>query len=153
MFFRIVEVAGAGGGLLGATTGIARTAAVVAAAGLVILAAFQVSLALGAPLGRAAWGGTRTHLPTGLRVASAVAVVVWLLAAAIVLGRAGSDLVPLPAGALRWGTWILFGLLLVGALMNVASKSPWERYLWGPFAFVLAILCFVVARSPLDPAA
>ena len=77
----------------------------------------------------------------------------WLLAAAIVLGRAGSDLISLPAGVLRRGTWILVGLLVVGALMNVASKSPWERYLWGPFAFVLAILCFIVARSPLDPAA
>ena len=139
--------------MIGATTGAVRTAAVVAAVGFVVLAAFQASLALGAPFGRAAWGGTRTHLPTGLRIASAVAVIVWLLAAAIVLGRAGTDLVSLPAGVLRWGTWILAGLLVVGALMNVASKSPWERYLWGPFAFVLAILCFIVARSPLEPAA
>ena len=31
----------------------------------------------------------------------------------------------------RWGTWVLFGLLLLGALMNVASSSVWERYSWG----------------------
>jgi hypothetical protein len=138
--------------LIGATTGSARTAALVAAVGFVVLAAFQASLALGAPFGRAAWGGSRTHLPTALRVASAVAVAVWLLAGAIVLGRAGFDLVSLPASALRWGAWILAGVLFVGSLMNVASKSRWERYLWGPLAFALAILCFVVARSPLEPA-
>ena len=45
------------------------------------------------------------------------------------------------------GTWILVGVLLVGALMNFASSSPWERFLWGPLALVLAVLCFVLARS------
>ena len=36
---------------------------------------------------------------------------------------------------------------LGGALMNFASSSPWERFLWGPLALVLAGLCFVLARS------
>jgi hypothetical protein len=31
--------------------------------------------------------------------------------------------------------------------MNFASSSPWERFLWGPLALLLAALCFVVARS------
>ena len=131
----------------------ARTAAVAAAVGFLAIAAFQVALALGAPLGRAAWGGTRTDLPTGLRIASAVAVVVWALAATIVLGRAGFDIFSLPASVVRWGTWILIGLSLLGALMNFASSSPWERFLWAPLALILAALCFVVARSGVDPAA
>jgi hypothetical protein len=33
--------------------------------------------------------------------------------------------------------------------MNFASRSPWERFLWGPVALILAALCLVVARSPL----
>ena len=104
-------------------------------------------LALDAPLGRAACGGTRTHLPRGLRIASAVAVVFWALAALIVLGRAEFQVSPIPDTVARWGTWVLVGVLLVGALMNFASSSPWERFLWGPLALVLAVVCFVIARS------
>ena len=125
----------------------ARGVAVAAAVGFLVIAIFQAALALGAPLGRAAWGGTRTHLPTGLRIASAAAVVFWLFAALIVLGRAGFDVSPISGTPTRWGAWILVGVLLIGALMNFASSSPWERFLWGPLALVLAVLCFVLARS------
>ena len=124
-----------------------RTAAVAAAIGFLAIAVFQAALAFGAPLGRAAWGGARTHLPTRLRVASGVAVVFWLLAALAILARAGFDVSPLSGAVALWGTWILVVLLPIGALMNIASSSPWERFLWGPLALVLAILCFVVARS------
>jgi hypothetical protein len=124
-----------------------RTLALVAAAGFVAIAAFQAALALGAPLGRAAWGGTRTHLPPGLRVASAIAVVFWSLAATVVLARSGVDATFIPDVIARWGTWVLLVVLAVGAVMNAASSSPWERYLWAPLATVLAVLCFFVARG------
>jgi hypothetical protein len=124
-----------------------RVAAVVAAVGFLAIAAFQLALALGAPFGRAAWGGTRTYLPVGLRIASGVAIVVWLVAAAIVLGRIGIEVVPLPVDFLRWGAWALVVLLAIGATMNFASQSPWERFLWGPFAAILAVLAVIVARS------
>ena len=100
-----------------------------------------------APLGRAAWGGAHTHLPMGLRVASAFSVEVWVLAALIVLGRAGFGVSPLPLGFVRWGTWILVGVLPLGAVMNFASPSNWERFLWGPVALILAALCLAVARG------
>jgi hypothetical protein len=129
------------------TSDLARAAAVAAAAGFLLIALFQVALALGAPLGRAAWGGTHTRLPTDLRLASAAATVAWLLAALIVLGRAGFQVSPLAGGFVRWGTWILVGVSLLGAFLNFASPSRWERFLWGPIALALAALCFVVARS------
>lgn len=125
----------------------ARTAAVAAAVGFIGIAAFQAALALGAPLGRAAWGGTYVQLPMGLRVASAFAVGVWVLAALIVLGRAGFQVSPLPVGFVRWGTWILVAASVLAALMNFASPSSWERFLWGPVALILTGLCLVVARS------
>jgi len=125
----------------------ARTAALGAAIGFGAIAVFQLTLALGAPFGRAAWGGTHTNLSTGLRIASAVAVAFWLLAALTVLARGGSEAIPLPGGFVRWGTWLLVGLLPLGALMNFASSSVWERFLWGPLAAILAVLCLVVARS------
>jgi hypothetical protein len=121
--------------------------AVAAATGFLAIAAFQIALALGAPLGRAAWGGTYVHLPMGLRIASAFAVGVWLLAAMIVLGRAGFQVSPLPQAFVRWGTWVLVGVSVLGALLNFASRSSWERFLWGAVALILASLCLVVARG------
>lgn len=130
----------------------ARAAAVAAAVGFLTIAAFQAALALGAPLGRAAWGGTHVQLPMGLRAASAFAFGVWSLAALIVLGRAGFHVSPLPSALHRWGTWILVGVLALGALLNLASPSSWERYLWGPVALILAGLCLLLALSAATPA-
>jgi hypothetical protein len=123
-----------------------RTLAVIAAVGFVAIAVFQAALAFGAPLGRAAWGGTRAHLPPGLRVASGIAAVFWSIAAAVVLARAGVGATVLPEVA-RWGTWILVVVLGLGAVMNAASSSPWERYLWAPLSLGLAVVCFFVARG------
>jgi hypothetical protein len=125
----------------------ARTAAVLAAAGFLVIAVFQAALVLGAPLGRAAWGGQQERLPTRLRIGSAVAVAIWVLSALIVLGRAGVEAFPFPDTVERWGTWVVVGLLSIGVLMNVASSSRWERYLWGPLALILAVLTLVVALS------
>jgi hypothetical protein len=129
----------------------ARMAAVAAAVGFLAIAAFQAALALGAPLGRAAWGGTHAQLPTGLRIASAFAFGVWAFAALIVLGRAGFHLSPLPTAVLRWGTWILVGVLALGAVLNFASPSSWERFMWGPIALILAGLCLLLALSAAAP--
>ncbi|HEX6401319.1 MAG TPA: hypothetical protein VF108_12745 [Actinomycetota bacterium] len=124
-----------------------RTLAVISAVGCVAIAVFQAALALGAPLGRAAWGGTRSHLPPGLRVASGIAAVFWSCAAAVVLARSDVGATFLPDVVARWGTWILVVVLAIGAVMNAASSSRWERYLWAPLALVLAVLCFFIARS------
>jgi hypothetical protein len=130
-----------------AITGTARLPGGVAAAGFVLVAMFQAALALGAPWGRAAWGGAHRRLPGGLRIASAVAVILWLAAALVVLARAGYVWSPIPSGVARWGTWVLFGLLVVGTLMNVVSRSRPERLIQTPIAAVLAILCLLVAIS------
>ena len=123
-------------------------AAVVAAAGFVGIALFQLALALGAPLGRAAWGGANAILPIRLRRASAVAVVIWLLAAVLILARAGVISVPLPQVVLVVGAWVLVVTSVVGALVNLASSSPWERFGWAPYAATLAVLSLVVALGP-----
>jgi hypothetical protein len=65
-------------------------AAVAAAAGFAGFAAFELALALGAPLGRAAMGGTHTYLPAGLRIVSGIAALIWALAALVVCAAAGT---------------------------------------------------------------
>jgi len=125
---------------------LSRFAAGAAATGLLLFACFQASLALGAPWADAAWGGGRDALPPSLRIASAFAVVFLVVAAAIVLGRAGywgrDDG---PFGVFRWGTWALVVVLILSGLANVASSSAWERFLNGPVGLLLGLLCLIVA--------
>jgi hypothetical protein len=128
---------------MAATT--ATQSAAVAAVGFVLVAGFQVALALGAPWGRAAWGGAHERLPKGLRVASSFAGILWLVAALMVLSRADYEWSPIPFSVARWGTWVLFGMLMLGTLMNLASPSRLERLIQTPIAAVLSILCLLVA--------
>lgn len=119
------------------------------AVGLLIVAAFQVVLTFGAPLGAAAMGGTNPgRLPDAVRLVTGVSAFVWLFAALLVLAR-GGRIVFFPEAVSRRGTWLLVGLLGVGALLNFASSSPWERFGWAPFTLVLFILSVVLARSGL----
>lgn len=120
------------------------------AVGLLIVTAFQAALTFGAPFGAAALGGTNPgQLPDPVRFVTGFSAVVWLFAALLVLARGGLALAPLPGGVFRVGTWVLVGLLGLGALMNFASSSPWERFGWGPFTLVMFTLCVVLARSGL----
>lgn len=76
-----------------------RALSIIAAAGFGLLAAFQLAIALGAPFGKASWGGSHAAaLPIELRVASGVAVGVYLFAALIILARGGVAISPLSAG-------------------------------------------------------
>jgi len=123
-----------------------RNAALAAGVGFLGNAAFQAALAFGAPLGHASWGGVyEGQLPRRLRIVSGVAVGVHVLAALLVLGRAGYRVVPLPEDLLRWGTRALVVLSFLGAVPNFASSSKWERFGWGPVALILAVLSLFVA--------
>ena len=132
--------------LLAISSSAIHSAAMAAGAGFLLVAGFQVALALSAPWGRAAWGGTHPgRLPQNLRIASAFAAVFWVLAASLIFARAGHQLIPLPFTVGSWASWVLFGLLTVGALMNLASRSKLERIIQAPTAAILAVLCLVVA--------
>jgi len=119
-------------------------AAWVAVALIAVLTVFQLALALGAPAGAAAWGGSHPGvLPTRLRVASALVAIFFYPVVAIELLNAdgvidvGPDLSPL------W-LWVLAGLFVLGALANFASRSKIER-IWGPVSLALAVCCGLIA--------
>ena len=118
-----------------------------AAAGFAVQVVFQAAIALGAPLGPYSFGGGHPgRLPTRLRVVSAAAAVVWAFAMLIVLQRGGQIGVVLPGGYVIVATWILVGFLTLSVPLNAISRSRRERP-WALFAAVLAVLCFLVARS------
>jgi len=108
------------------------------------LAAFQLALAAGAPLGHAAWGGAHAHLTTAQRIGSAVSAVFYLVAIGVVRGRATGR----TARRYRWGTWALAVVMALSAIGNVASDSRWENAVMAPLALVLSVLCVVVSRAP-----
>jgi hypothetical protein len=123
-------------------------AAVVAYVLLAALAAFQIALAAGAPLGHLAWGGKHRVLPRGLRIASAVSVLLYGLFAWIIAAAAGSvdrfgDYVP--SG--NWAIWVLTVYFGVGVLANLASRSRPERFVMTPVAAVLCACCLVIALA------
>lgn len=110
---------------------------------LAVVALFQLALASGLPAGAMAWGGARTGvLPTGFRVASAIAglvvypLIAWyLLTASGVIGaHDGSSL----------GVWALAAFFGVGAVANAASRSKPERW-WAPVSAAIAVCCVVIA--------
>jgi hypothetical protein len=124
-----------------------HAAAALAAGGFLLVAVFQIALSLGVPWGRGAWGGVHGDvLPARLRIASAVSAGVLVVAALVVLVRVGYlGNTAIPYGVFRWGTWTLVAAMTLSALANFASSSRWERFLGGPVALLLALLCLVVA--------
>lgn len=125
-----------------------KISAIVAVLLVVVVVIFQIALALGAPFGRAAWGGRHDGaLPPRLRIASGVsALIIYPLIAVAVLevsGVADWDVVPWSDSAVMWA---LTGLFVLGGLANLASRSPRERY-WAPVSLAIAICCAIVASS------
>ncbi|HBO64765.1 TPA: hypothetical protein DD425_02275 [Candidatus Saccharibacteria bacterium] len=103
------------------------------------LVVFQVLLALGAPFGKAAWGGQHTSvLPRKLRVASAISVVLLLCIISVVLSFTG--IVTLYPNAVALGIlWVSAVYFGVGVVMNAISRSRIER-VWSPYSAVICIL-------------
>lgn len=111
---------------------------------LALLAAFQIALALGAPLGRFAWGGQHRVLPPRLRVGSAVLVLIYVLIDLIAWDRVGA-IALFPAGFAEVAMWVIFAYFMLGILMNAVSRSKPERFTMVPVTIVLAVLSLFIA--------
>jgi hypothetical protein len=125
-----------------------RRAELVAGWSLTTVAAFQVALALGAPWGEAAWGGSHPGvLPAEQRVSSALAVPVYAALAGVAFGFVGT---PTVRRRVLRGASIALG---AGALLNLASPSLVERVIWVPVSVVASVALWRAApASPPAPA-
>ena len=124
-------------------------AAIVATVLFAAMAAFQATLAAGAPVGAHVLGGRHSGvLPPRLRAFSAIAAFLLVGFPFVVLARAG--LIGWPAsiaGLLMPASWIVAGFLVLNTLGNLASQSPFERTVLAGTTAVLAILCGFVALT------
>lgn len=119
---------------------IAYSAAVFCIVVNILVAFFQLALALGAPLGEYAWGGRATgKLPTNLRIGSAISFVVLLAIA----GHYASIIGWLPSlldDHMRvYSIWALTGFFALSLAGNLASKSLSERKLFVPVTGALVV--------------
>jgi hypothetical protein len=113
---------------------------------LAVLAVFQLALALGAPMGRFAWGGQHRVLPAKLRIGSLVSILIYAVIALLALDRVDLiDVVPDPVSTV--GMWIVFAYFVLGIPLNAVSRSKAERYTMTPVVAVLAVLSLLVALS------
>jgi len=106
-------------------------------------AAFQAALALGAPFGHIAWGGSTPVLVGPMRWASAAAAIYLLVAAGLMEARAGDWGRRLP----RWLP-LAFNIFLAlqlafNTLANLAAKTGAERYGMGVASALGCGLCLI----------
>ena len=111
------------------------------------LTIFQIALAAGAPIGHLAWGGAARVLPTGLRVASAVSVLLavfgWLT-----IAETGGVIAPVfPEGWLRPVLWGLAGLFGLSVLANLFGARGAERLHGVPLALLCSGSCLALALT------
>jgi hypothetical protein len=126
-------------------------AAVAAAVLMGAVAVFQIALAAGMPLGDATMGGRAATVEGVLqpryRVIAVASAIVLILAAWIVLARAGLVTIPLDDQVLSWSTWVVAGFLALNTLTNLSGRHPLERWGMGSITLVNALLVGYVAYA------
>lgn len=111
----------------------------------VVIGAFQVALALGAPLGEYTLGGKFPgKLPQGMRAAALVQLVILFIFVVIVMAKAGIAFEQFHSGA-KIGAWIVAVFFALGTVMNMSSPSPKEKRIMGPANIIAFVTTLIVA--------
>jgi hypothetical protein len=121
--------------------------ALIALLTLLGLTLFQLALIFGAPLGRFAWGGNLTILPTRLRIASLISIILYATFALFIASKAGIIQTIHHPQVISVSLWVFTIYFFIGIAMNAISRSNAERTLMTPVAAVLAISFLVVTLS------
>lgn len=113
-----------------------------------IVTVFQIALALGAPWGEYAYGGTKTgKLPTGFRINSVVSAFVMLAISGHYLAQLGVFQPILDPAGNAVVNWVLVAFTGLAALANNATRSKKERMVWGIPTILMFLAALVVALN------
>ena len=110
-----------------------------------ILIAFQVAIALGAPLGKYAYGGQNIgRLPNKLRITSVISVLVLLAIQGHLITQVGIFPELLSADQGKIANYAILAFFAIGTLVNLVSRSKAERNIWTPFGLVATMLSVLI---------
>jgi hypothetical protein len=125
------------------------TAAALVFAGVTVgVIAFQLALALGAPWGAYAMGGSRPgRFPTALRIAAVGQAVLLALIVPVVLSDAHL-VAPSLAQPFPWLIWVVVAFCAVSVVLNTLTPSASERRIWAPVTIVMLVCSLIVALTP-----
>ncbi|WP_339300051.1 hypothetical protein MKY92_07900 [Paenibacillus sp. FSL R5-0623] len=126
---------------------IVLTSAIVFTVLIMIVILFQIALAAGLPWGEYAMGGKFPgKYPISMRFACIVQIAILAFMGIIVLSKAGL-LWP------RWSSfsdiaiWFIVGYLVLGTILNLITRSVWERRIWAPVTLMMLITSIIIAIS------
>lgn len=113
-------------------------------AAVILVVVIQFALALGAPWGHLAMGGYFPgKLPLKMRIRALIQAMLLLLLSTVVLVKARIILQDFYESS-TIGIWIVVGTSCVSLVMNLITKSKWERILWAPVALIIVASSLVV---------
>lgn len=111
----------------------------------VVVAIFQLLLALGAPFGEFTMGGKYPgRLPVKMRIAAIIQIAILFLFTATIMSKAGIAFNFLHDIA-RYGVWVVFAFFIIGSVVNLTSSSKKEKFVMGPLNLVALFCSFMVA--------
>lgn len=112
-----------------------------------VLILFQLALAVGAPWGKLTMGGFHTGtLPKKFRFAAILQALVILTTVAIVTIEAGLWLGHFkPITSI--GIWFVIVLFSISLILNLITRSIWERRMGAPIALCMLICSIIIAVS------
>lgn len=122
----------------------------IAASSLLLLgAAFQLGLSVGAPWAGAAYGGrvalSDGRLPSRYRAASLITALVLIAISWLLLLRGGLVGSASENSALTLACWVFAVLFAVNTVGNLAGRHPLERWGMGALTACLTVLCVLLA--------
>ena len=112
-----------------------------------IVIAFQIAVAFGAPWGEYTIGGThKGKLPLGLRIGAGIQGGMILFFDLVILIRAGLIL-PRMESFSRILIWIVVGFFVLGSILNIITTSKKERMVWAPVNLIMLALSLFIALN------
>ncbi|HBU84338.1 hypothetical protein QP794_03655 [Paenibacillus sp. UMB7766-LJ446] len=114
---------------------------------ILIVILFQVALAVGVPWGEYAMGGKFPgKYPRSMRFACLFQIAILAFIALVVLSKSG---LILPGWSTFAGTaiWFIVAYLVLGTILNLITRSVWERRIWAPVTLLLLLTSVIIAIS------
>jgi hypothetical protein len=110
-----------------------------------LLAVFHTLVMLQALPASIVWGGAIENSPESLIPLEMISLVVTLLLAAMVAAKAGYIEATRFKTAINIGIWLVFVILILSMLANLASGVSFENLIFAPIAVVLAYCAYRLA--------